>query len=149
MIHPDQRLMKRAIQLAKDRYKEGGHAIAALVVCGEDVISEDITTVKRDFDTTCHAEMNALRQAMKVKHSRTLPECYLYTTFEPCPMCTSATIWAKMKGIIYGASRDDRTKEYPWKIYIPAQEVIDRSDSKLELYPEFMREECKKLFALV
>ncbi len=77
-----------------------------------------------------------------------LIDCYLYTTYEPCPMCSSAAIWAKMKGIIYGASREDRTDAYPWRVLIPAEEVIKQGTPILELYPEFMREECKKLLTL-
>lgn len=149
MHHPSKSIMNKAITLAKERYREGGHAVAALVVSGGgEIIAKDITTVNRDKDATCHAEINALRQAMKILNSKTLPECYLYTTYEPCPMCTAAAIWAKMRGIIYGASRGDQNENYPWRVYIPAQEVVERSEPKLELYPEFMREECKALLKL-
>ena len=148
MIHPNKTVMQQAIKLARDTYTEGGHAIAAIIIKGDEVIAEAFTTVKRDNDATCHAEINALRSAMKKLQSRTLADCYLYTTYEPCPKCASAAIWAKMKGIIYGASREDRNEKHPWRIMIPAQEVIERSEPKLDLYPEFMREECKKLLDL-
>lgn len=59
-----------------------------------------------------------------------------------------AAIWARMKGIVYGASREDQTKEYSWRVNIPASEIISRSTPKLELYPEFMRDECKELLKL-
>ena len=39
--------------------------------------------------------------------SRVLEGCYLFTTLEPCPMCASAAIWAKMQGIVYGAYQED------------------------------------------
>ncbi len=141
--------MERLIALAKSNYQQSGHAVAALVVRAGEVVSEATTTVVRDKDSTCHAEVNALREAMKKLDSRTLVDCYLYTTYEPCPMCTSAAIWAKMKGIVYGASREDRNDHYPWRIMIPAAEVLERGMPTLELYPEFMRPECKELLALV
>ncbi len=141
--------MQKIIRLARETYQIGGHAIAAAVVKDGILVVADITTVKRDSDSTCHAEMNALRQAMKKLDSRTLVDCYLYTTYEPCPMCTSAAIWAKMKGIIYGASHEDSNQNYPWRVLIPAQEVIDRSEPKLELYPDFMRFECRELLTLI
>lgn len=146
---PDKKIMNELIALARDNYKEGGHAVAAAVVRDGIIIAKEIATVRRDKDSTCHAEINALRLAMKILDSCTLPRCYLYTTYEPCPMCTSAAIWAKMEGIVYGASREDRIKNYPWRVFVPAKEVIDRSEPKLELYEEFMREECKKLLQLV
>jgi tRNA(adenine34) deaminase len=148
MLHPNSEVMMRAIELARKGFQESGQATAAVVVKGSNIIAEDFTSVMRDKDSTCHAEMNAIRAAMKNLGHKRLEECYLYATFEPCPMCTSAAIWAKMKGIIYGASREDHNEYYTWRVNIPAQEVVNRSEPKLELYPEFMRNECKELLLL-
>ncbi len=148
MVSPNEIVMHRAIDFARAHHQESGHAVAALIVKDDQVIAEAITTVTQDQDSTCHAEINALRAAMKKLGTRTLVDCYLYTTYEPCPMCTSAAIRAKMKGIVYGASREDRNEKYSWRIMIPASEVIERGMPKLELYPEFMRDECRKLLNL-
>ncbi len=148
MNHPNEMLMNRAINLAQAKYKEGGHAVAALIVRDDEIISESFTTVNRDQDPTCHAEINAIREAAKKLQSKILNNCYLYTTFEPCPMCASAAVWAKMKGIVYGASRDDQTEQNHWRVYIPASEIIKNGTPRLELYPEFMREACKELLTL-
>lgn len=145
MNHPDEKIMRRAIDLAREKYIEGGHAVAAIIVRDDEIISEAYTTIERDQDPTCHAEMNAIRETAKKLHSKKLDNCYLYTTYEPCPMCASAAIWARMKGIIYGASREDQTEKHPWRVHIPASEVIKNGTPKLELFPEFMRDECKKL----
>jgi len=147
MHHPNKEIMNKAIKLAREKLKEGGHACAAIIVKDEEIISEAFTTIRRDNDPTAHAEMNVIRAVSK-KFGKRLLDCYLYTTYEPCPMCTSAAIWARMKGIVYGASRDDQTEEHPWRVYVPASEIISRSTPKLELYPEFMRNECKKLLTL-
>lgn len=147
MDHPNKDIMNRAIKLAQEKYKDGGHAVAAIIIKDDEIISEAYTTVRRDIDPTAHAEINAIRIAAKQLGNK-LIDCYLYTTYEPCPMCTSAAIWAKMKGIIYGASRDDQTKEHPWRVYVPASEIINRGTPKLELVEEFMREECKGLLHL-
>ncbi|MDD5290034.1 MAG: nucleoside deaminase [Patescibacteria group bacterium] len=148
MNHPNKKIMERAINLAKEKYKEGGHAVAAIIIKDDEIISEAFTTINKEQDPTCHAEMNAIRKAAKKLHSKVLDNCYLYTTYEPCPMCTSAAIWAKMKGIVYGATRDDQTEKCPWRVYIPASEVIKNGTPKLELFLEFMRAECKELLSL-
>jgi tRNA(Arg) A34 adenosine deaminase TadA len=121
--------------------------VAAIIVKDDQIIAEAFTTVRKDQDPTAHAEINVIRDAAK-KLGTKLYDCYLYTTYEPCPMCASAAIWAKMKGIVYGASRDDQTEQHPWRVYIPAAEVIEHGTPLLELYPEFMREECKSLLTL-
>jgi len=148
MIHPNEEIMRTAINLAKEKYQEGGHAVAAIIVKGDEIIAKSYTTVIRDQDPTCHAEVNAIREAAKKLNSRVLDDCYLYTTYEPCPMCASAAVLAKMKGIVYGASRDDQNEKHPWRVYIPAAEIIKNGTPKLELYSEFMRDECKKLLIL-
>jgi len=148
MIHPNKEIMQRAIALAKEKHKEGGHAVAAIIVKGDEIIAEAFTSVRRDIDPTAHAEINAIRAAAK-RLGNKLIDCYLYTTYEPCPMCASAAVWAKMKGIVYGASRHDETEEHPWgRVNIPAAEVLDRGSVKLELIEEFMREECRELLSL-
>ena len=148
MVHPSSELMSRVINLAREKYQEGGHAVAALIVKSDEIIAEAFTTIRRDIDPTAHAEINAIRLAAQKLQSTKLTDCYLYTTYEPCPMCTTACIWARMAGIIYGASREDRTPECPWRIMIPAETVIAAGEPKLELYSDFMREECKPLLSL-
>ena len=83
--------------------------------------------------------------ATKKLKSHKLENCYLYSTFEPCPMCTSACIWAKMKGIIYGANISDANEKYPQRIKIKCSSIIKKGTPKLELYKNFMRKECKEL----
>lgn len=140
--------MTLAIQHAHEGYRQGHHAVAAVVVKNNEVISSGVTSVAKDMDPTAHAELNAIRAAAKVVGTRYLDGCYLYSTYEPCPMCTSAAIWARMAGIVFGASREDETREYSWRVVIPASEVIKAGTPKLELYPHFMREECKQLLNL-
>ncbi len=148
MKHPNKKIMQRIIDLAKEKHKEGGHAVAAIIVKDDEIISEAFTTINRDQDPTCHAEINAIKLAAKKLNSKVLENCYLYSTFEPCPMCTSAAIWARMKGIIYGASMEDETEKCPQRVKIRCSKVIESGTPKLELYQNFMRDECKKLLFL-
>lgn len=148
MKHPNKEIMQRAINLAISKYKEGGYAVASIIVRDDEIIAEAFTTINRDQDPTCHAEINAIKIAANKLRSKSLENCYLYSTFEPCPMCTSAAIWARMKGIVFGASMEDETDKCPQRIKINCSKVIEKGTPKLELYPDFMREDCKKLLFL-
>jgi tRNA(adenine34) deaminase len=145
MIHPNKEMMSKAIELAKRGYEESGFAVGAIIVKGDEIISQGINTSRKDFDPTAHAEIVAIRNAGKKLGNRKLEDCYLYTTYEPCPMCTSAAIWAKMKGIVYGASKEDSSETHPWRVAISSENVLKHGTPTLELYSEFMREECKSL----
>ncbi len=140
--------MEKAIELARNGFEESGFAIGAIIVKGDEIISQGTNTSKEDSDPTAHAEIVAIRNAGEKLGARKLEGCYLYTTYEPCPMCTSAAIWAKMKGIIYGASRKDSSETHPWRVDISSEEVLKHGTPILELYPEFMREECKSLISM-
>lgn len=145
MIHPNKEIMTKAIQIAKDKQKEGGHAIAAVIIKGDEIICETFTTIKRDNDPINHAEMNAIREAAKKLKSHKLEESWLYSTFEPCPMCASASVWARMEGVVYGASMNDRNEKYTQRVLIRCEDVLKQGTPKLKLHKDFMREECKKL----
>lgn len=140
--------MEKAIALAQAKYKEGGYGVAAIIVKGDEILAEAYTTIKIDKDATCHAEINAIKMASRKLGSHILDDCFIYTTFEPCPMCASACIWAKMKGIIYGASMEDETEKCPQRVKIRCSEILKKGTPKLELYPDFLRDECKKLLIL-
>ena len=137
-----------AFEAARDAAQADEVPVGAAIARAGEIIAVAGNRTLRDRDPTAHAEINVIRLAAHKLQSTKLKECYLYTTYEPCPMCTTAAIWARMAGIVYGASREDRTPECPWRIVIPASDIIAAGDPKLELFPEFMRQECRPLLSL-
>lgn len=148
--------MERAILEAKSSASIGQYAIGAVIV-GKDgeIISVGHTNTFETNDPTAHAEINAIREASAKLNSRYLSGCWLYTTLEPCPMCASAVIWAKMEGIVFGATKKDaqdfakkvKNKEFTWRqINISSKNIIKKGNPKVKLVEKFMRSECKSLF---
>jgi tRNA(adenine34) deaminase len=58
---------------------------------------------ERDCDPTAHAEIVAMRVAGRVRGAWRLEGCTLYVTLEPCAMCTSALLQARIARLVYGA----------------------------------------------
>ncbi len=156
ITHPSKEYMDLAIIEAKNSALTGQYALGALVVNDRgEIISIAHTTLHESQDATTHAEMNAIRAACKQLNNRYLSGCWLYTTLEPCPMCTSAAIWAKMEGIVFGATKDDavefsqkiKDSKFTWRqIDISSKTIIEKGNPILKLHEEFEREECIKLF---
>ena len=149
--------MKSAIKEAIISAKSGQYALGAIVVLDDKIISMAHTTLHNTNDPSAHAEMNAIRDASNKLNSRYLKNAWLYTTQEPCPMCTSAAIWAKMEGIVFGAFEKDAIEIYKkkaksnftWRqINIPSSYIIEKGEPKLKLCEGFMRQECVKLYEL-
>lgn len=148
-----EKFMNKAIELARESARKGDYATGAVIAKDDQVIAIGTTNLKRENDPTVHAEIVAIRNACKRLKLKYLEGFILYTTHEPCPMCASAAIWAKMKGIVFGATIEDaRNKQgenFSWRqIDIPSREVISKGTPKLELVERFLREDCLKLFDL-
>ena len=140
-MHPNKEFMLKAIALAKRKKSDVG----CVIVKEGKIIAQAVTSVYGKKDPTAHAEILAIRQAGKKLGSYRLEECYIYSTFEPCPMCAAAAVWARAKGIVFGAALEDETRKCPQRIKIPCAEVLEKGRPKVELHSNFLREECKKL----
>lgn len=149
-------VMNTCINLAKDNEKNNQYPIAAIITNREGrILTTSSSSLRQKIDPTNHPEIDAIRKATEILNSRFLNGYYLFTTLEPCPMCTSAAIWAKMQGIVYGAYQEDAEefinknphRQFSWRqINIKAKDIINKGSPKLELYEGILCKECNKLF---
>jgi tRNA(Arg) A34 adenosine deaminase TadA len=56
-----------------------------------------------DADPTAHAEVLAIRAACGARGDARLPDCDLYVTLEPCPMCATAIAFARIRRVYFAA----------------------------------------------
>ena len=100
--------MEIANDLARDNLntKVGGPFGACVVRNGE-IIGKGSNHVLSDNDPTAHAEVMAIRDACKNIGSYDLSDCEIYTSCYPCLMCLSAIIWANIKTVYYGNTKED------------------------------------------
>jgi tRNA(Arg) A34 adenosine deaminase TadA len=101
--------MERAIELSKYAglvVKSGG-VFGAVVVKNGKIVGEGYNQVVARKDPTWHGEMHAIRDGCYNLDTFDLSGCVMYTSCEPCPMCLSASFWAKLEKIFYGATHHD------------------------------------------
>ena len=97
-----------AIDLSSDNLeKKYGGPFGACVVKDGKIIGKGMNQVIKDSDPTAHAEIVAIRNACKSLGTHDLTGCELYTSCYPCPMCLSAIIWANIKKVYYGNTKED------------------------------------------
>lgn len=100
--------MKVAKKLSEDNLKTNvGGPFGACIVKNGKIIGKGSNHVLENNDPTAHAEIMAIRDACKKINSYNLSGCELYTSCYPCPMCLSAIIWANIKKVYYGNTRED------------------------------------------
>ena len=109
----DKTWMRRAIALAlRGNAEPGKNGIGCVIVRDGTVIGEGCNEVEQRHDPTAHAEIVSMRRAGQALQCDELRDAVLYTTLQPCGMCTMASIWAKIGRIVYGAGRDDVHRMY-------------------------------------
>lgn len=97
--------LHRALELARAAESQGEVPIGAVIVSGDgEVIAEAANGPIALNDPTAHAEVLALRQAGGALRNYRLPGCTLYVTLEPCAMCTSAIVHARIARLVYAAT---------------------------------------------
>ncbi|WP_428483749.1 nucleoside deaminase [Rhodopila sp.] len=100
--------MERAIVLARQGETEPGkNSIGCVIVRDGEVVGEGCNEVGLRHDATAHAEIISMRRAGQRLQCDELRGAVMYTTLQPCGMCTMASIWAKIGRIVFGAGRDD------------------------------------------
>lgn len=100
--------MKIAKDLSEDNLKtNNGGPFGACIVKDGKIIGKGSNQVLINNDPTAHAEIVAIKEACKKINSYDLTGCEIYTTCYPCPMCLSAIIWANIKMVYYGNTKED------------------------------------------
>ncbi|MBQ2147933.1 MAG: nucleoside deaminase, partial [Firmicutes bacterium] len=89
--------MRIAIEEAKIAASLGESPIGAVIVQDGKVVGRGHNTTETAKDPTCHAEMNAIRDAARNLGGWRLPHCSMYVTLEPCSMCASAIVLARIE----------------------------------------------------
>ncbi|RYC04875.1 nucleoside deaminase [Nocardioides zhouii] len=102
---PDLEHLRRAITVSLDAREHGNHPFGAVLVDGSGwVVLEAENTVTTAHDVTHHAELNLVRLACASIAYADLPGHTLYTSCEPCAMCSGAIYWAGIGRVVYGLS---------------------------------------------
>jgi len=140
--------MLLAIRSAKAGIKKSaGGPFGAAIVRGGRVIAVGHNTVLKSQDATCHAEVNALREASKKLKRFDLSDCVIYSTTEPCPMCFSAIHWARISGVVFGTSIAEVQRRGFNELSIPSRKMKREGKSSVSLKSGFMKKECLALLA--
>jgi guanine deaminase len=108
--HADEQWLARTIELATANVAAGGGPFGALIVRDGGLIAEGQNRVTATLDPTAHAEVVAIRAACLAVGDFSLAGSTLYTSCEPCPLCLSAALWARVDRVVYAADRDDAAR---------------------------------------
>lgn len=95
--------MQQALKEARIAFDKDEVPVGAVIVHKGKIIARAHNQMKLLKDPTAHAEMIAITQAASYFANERLPNCSIYATIEPCPMCAGAMVLARIKKLYFGA----------------------------------------------
>jgi tRNA(Arg) A34 adenosine deaminase TadA len=99
--------MRVAIEEAEAAKADGELPFGSVIVHKDVIISRARNKERKSKNVVAHAELSAIDAACHGLQTTDLSDCIIYCTGEPCLMCASAIMQAKIKTIIIGAARHD------------------------------------------
>jgi tRNA(Arg) A34 adenosine deaminase TadA len=139
-------MMRIAIQEARISRQEGNKGYGAVVVLAGEVVARAHDTAVTAGDPSQHAEVNAIRQAVQASGDANLCGALLFSTCEPCPMCSSLAVWANVTSIVYGASIEKTARMGKSRIQVSAREIVNKSPVMIEVIGGVLEEEYLALY---
>lgn len=147
MADLDQRMIRRAIDVARQAREHGNQPFGAVLVDDAgNVLLEDENTVSADGDVTGHAETNVIRNATRALDRDTLARCTIYASTEPCPMCSAAIFMSNIRRVVFGISaerlRAERGNPDAPRLRLSCAEVMARASHPVEVVGPFLEDEA-------
>jgi tRNA(adenine34) deaminase len=139
-----ERYMRRAIALTANNPK-APYAAVLVDPATNEIVAEGWNKSRQN--PLLHGETDAINNCANRKPGIDWKQLTLYTTAEPCPMCTAAALWAGIPMIVYGSSIPFLTSLGGGQIDIRSTEVVRRTSfRKAVVLGGVLEEECNALF---
>jgi tRNA(Arg) A34 adenosine deaminase TadA len=143
--------LRRAFAVARRAQEHGNHPFGATLVGPDgDVLIEQENGYLPNHDMTAHAERLLATAASKKYRPQRLARCTMYTTAEPCAMCSGAVYWAGIGRVVYGLS-EKRLKEITGNhaenptLDLPCRTVFAAGQRKVEVVGPMIEDEAAEL----
>ena len=120
----------------------GNEPFGALLVKDGQVILCAENTVFTGRDMTNHAEMNLVKEAMRRFEPTDLLEATLYTSTEPCAMCSGAIYWSGIGRVVFACSEARLGQIAGIGLAVPCRVVFDSGARRVEVIGPLLEEEA-------
>ena len=127
--------------LAREAVQNGDHPFGALLVQDSEVVLKAVNTVNSRQDQTRHAEINLVSEASRLYDPARLAHFVLYTSTEPCAMCTGAIYQAGVTVIVFGCRAQALYNLVDSNLFIPSREILALGQRKTVVVGPVLEEE--------
>ncbi len=142
-------LLRQSIRLSEESRERGRHPFAALVADaqGRVIASAGNNSMPPEGDPTQHAELVAAALAARQLSPEELAGCTLYTSAEPCCMCSGAIYWTGIGRVVYALSEHSLlglTGAHPENptFSLPCRDVFARGQRVIDVHGPVLEDEA-------
>src|SRR5271169_1051548 len=147
-----EKFLRQAFDVARRSRAGGDHPFGAILVGpdGQVLMEQSNGYSAEGRDMTAHAERLLATRASKTHDPDFLAGCTLYTSAEPCAMCSGAIYWAGIGRVVYGQSEASLKpiigahKENP-TLALPCREVFATGQRPTEVIGPLLETEAAAL----
>lgn len=131
--------LKKAVEVSRQAREHGNTPFGALLVDKEgNILMEQENIEISESLCTGHAETSLAARASKEYPKDFLWDCTLYTTAEPCAMCSGAIYWANIGRVVYGMTEQrllelTGSNEQNPTFSLPCREVFARGQKDIQV----------------
>jgi tRNA(Arg) A34 adenosine deaminase TadA len=151
MKNDDEKFLRLSFEVALEALNNGNHPFGAILVDehGKELLRAG-NSIEDDNDTTAHAETNLIRLTWGKYDQKTLAKCTLYSSAEPCAMCSGAIYWSGIGRIVFGLSieRQAELTETPedFAPVIRCAEIIGKGKKQIVVEDPLLKAEAEKIY---
>lgn len=146
MGNKDEFFMELAINIAIKSKNSGNEPFGAIIVKDGEVVMSGGNEINSLCDPTHHAEIGLIRKICMELNISDLKDYTLYTSCEPCVMCSGAMVWANLGRVVYSVSHDELAEIAGSNIMISCTELFDKSPNKPSVTGPVLREKGLEVF---
>ena len=106
----DEVFMRKAIELSRLAVEHGNEPFGAVLVKNNEMVFTNENQIYTRHDPTFHGEAGLIREFCAQTGITDLQEYTMYSSCEPCFMCSGAMVWVKLGRLVYAASNMELEK---------------------------------------
>lgn len=142
-----EQFMKEAIVESSKSLQQGCGPTGCVIVRDGVIVARGHNEEHLEHDPTAHAEIVVMRRLCKKLGTKKLSGYTLYSTLQPCGMCSVASIWAGISTIVYGATREDvGAKLFAEHTLDTDDYIADAEHKDIKVIGGILSDECAALY---
>ena len=142
----DEKYIRRANELANIAKNKGEDPFGAVLVRDNEIVYETHDGCIEFCDPTFHAEKRLISEYCRMNNLISLENYTLYSSTEPCSMCSGAIHWAKISRLVYGIRQEKLNQKSGGVKKLSAKQILNRCGKPIEIDGPILEDECLTTF---